>query len=154
VKFQLQRRRLLAAAAKWPLVLALVRESLAEPANTAHEIATFRQFSWLLFPFPQAGMEPYEKIAALVSREQPAVLSGIASTLDSQHTGRWLELPEEAQLRTLQGIESGEQFQQALGNVRGRLFADPAIWVHIGYEGSSLEFGGYANRGLDDIDWL
>jgi len=28
------------------------------------------------------------------------------------------------------------------------------VWKHIDYPGSSKEYGGYINRGFNDIDWL
>jgi len=31
---------------------------------------------------------------------------------------------------------------------------DPALWKTLGYQGSSIEHGGYLYRGFDDIDWL
>jgi hypothetical protein len=36
---------------------------------------------------------------------------------------------------------------------RDDLFSNRVVWARIGYEGSSLEFGGYVNRGLNDIDY-
>jgi hypothetical protein len=41
-----------------------------------------------------------------------------------------------------------------LQRTRDDLFNNPVVWAHIGYGGSSLQFGGYVNRGLNDIDWL
>jgi hypothetical protein len=28
------------------------------------------------------------------------------------------------------------------------------MWAHIDYPGPSLPFGGYVEKGFDDIDWL
>ena len=38
--------------------------------------------------------------------------------------------------------------------VRAELYYLPAVWALLGFEGSSVEFGGYVDRGFDDIDWL
>ena len=38
--------------------------------------------------------------------------------------------------------------------VRFGLYNNPAVWRHFGYEGPSAEFGGYINRGFNDIGWL
>jgi hypothetical protein len=55
-------------------------------------------------------------------------------------------------------VVADEVYAQAadglLADARDRLYALPAVWQAIGYPGSSLEFGGYRNRGYDDIDWL
>ena len=34
------------------------------------------------------------------------------------------------------------------------LYNQKAVWPIFGYEGSSFEFGGYIDRGFDDINWL
>lgn len=34
------------------------------------------------------------------------------------------------------------------------LFADPAVYVRFGYQGPSLEQGGYFERGFNDLAWL
>ena len=31
---------------------------------------------------------------------------------------------------------------------------DRQVWNQLGYQGSSIEQGGYLQRGFDDIDWL
>jgi hypothetical protein len=74
--------------------------------------------------------------------------------LDAAAGGSFLNLPETAQIERLQKIEAGEFFQFVYAAVRGRLFDDREVWTLLGYEGSSLEKGGYLNRGLNDIDWL
>jgi hypothetical protein len=34
------------------------------------------------------------------------------------------------------------------------LYSNPQVWPLFGYQGSSLEYGGYLERGFDDIAWL
>ena len=34
------------------------------------------------------------------------------------------------------------------------LYNNPLVWRHFGYEGPSAEFGGYIDRGFDDLTWL
>ena len=34
------------------------------------------------------------------------------------------------------------------------LYRNREVWQLVGYEGSSVEYGGYIDRGFDDIDWL
>jgi len=34
------------------------------------------------------------------------------------------------------------------------LYTDRKVWSELGYEGPSFKFGGYLERGFNDIDWL
>jgi hypothetical protein len=34
------------------------------------------------------------------------------------------------------------------------LYRNKQVWPKLGYEGPSFPFGGYLERGFDDIDWL
>jgi len=173
IKRGMGRRSLLAAVARLPVVitaayagilsrraLALGATADAEPALGAHELAVLQRFAWLLFPVPGLAQGPYEKVAAGIAvsvSEQPAQLAlvrdGIAQ-MDSTAGGSFLDLPEPAQVEHLHGIEADAFFQLVYTGTRSRLFDDREVWALIGYEGSSLEKGGYLNRGLADIDWL
>src|SRR5262245_3655147 len=80
---------------------------------------------------------------------------GVAS-LDSAAQGKWLDASDEVSLRTLQGMQATPFFQTVRGALIG---ADgpynlPDVWKRFGYQGSSWQFGGYLNRGFDDIAWL
>lgn len=163
------RRSLLAALGRLPLLLAgayaglLPRRTAAREAAMAlgpHELAVLERFAWLLFPIPEAPAAPYQRVAAAIAAavaNDPARLalagSGIAQ-LDAAAGGDFLGLAEAAQVERLRQIESGGFFQFLYEEVRNRLWDDREVWALIGYEGSSLEKGGYLNRGLADIDWL
>lgn len=167
------RRSLLAAVARLPVVitaayagllsrraLALGAAADASPALGSHELAVLQRFAWLLFPVQGLADGPYERVAAGIAAAaggQPAQFAllrdGIAQ-LDNAAGGSFLDLPEAAQVEQLKGIESGPFFQLVYAGTRSRLWDDREVWALIGYEGSSLEKGGYLNRGLADIDWL
>jgi hypothetical protein len=34
------------------------------------------------------------------------------------------------------------------------IFRNRFVWALLGYQGSSIEYGGYLERGFDDIGWL
>jgi hypothetical protein len=54
----------------------------------------------------------------------------------------------------LRSIEDSAFFQQIRGGLVTGLYNQKAVWPIFGYEGSSFEFGGYIDRGFDDITWL
>ena len=82
-------------------------------------------------------------IAALNAAAQG---KGFASYLD---TG-W----ERDRVEILRGMEDSAFFQQIRGGLVTGLYNQKAVWPIFGYEGSSFEFGGYIDRGFDDINWL
>jgi hypothetical protein len=79
--------------------------------------------------------------------------AGVAE-LDGALGVAWLDLSDGNKLKTLTAIESGEFFQTVRGTTIGTLYNDPLVWRHFGYEGSSWEFGGYIERGFNDLAWL
>jgi hypothetical protein len=179
--YNIGRRRLLAAIARLPALwiagwagllprFAPAQEASGDASGTAgqgkehelgmHDLAVLEQLAWLLFPIPELGAGPYQRvaagIAAAVRGQLPQftqVHEGIEQ-LDAAAGGSFLDLPEPAQVEQLQQIEAGEFFQFVYAAVRSGLFDDREVWALLGYEGSSLEKGGYLNRGLNDIDWL
>jgi hypothetical protein len=54
----------------------------------------------------------------------------------------------------MKSVESEPFFAAIQGGVMARFYNHPKVWEHIKYPGSSVEFGGYVDRGFDDIDWL
>ncbi len=76
------------------------------------------------------------------------------SGLDLATDGNWLGAMPGDQVAALRDIERSEFFKAVQEAVRASLYAHPAVWELIGFEGSSVEHGGYIDRGFDDIDWL
>ena len=74
--------------------------------------------------------------------------------LDAAANGDWLVASPDDQIGALRNVEGGDFFQTVKNEARTALYELPAVWTLIGYEGSSVEYGGYINRGFDDIDWL
>jgi len=88
------------------------------------------------------------------ARRKVAGADAGVSELDARQPGTWLELDQATQVAALRDLESGEFFQHVLQTTKMVLFNDPQVWAYLGYGGSSLDFGGYLGRGLNDIDWL
>ena len=129
-----------------------------EPLS-AHHVDTLRRVAFLLFPYPELGDAPYERVAGALTAGAGnvgtrALLDAGISELDARQAGTWLELDQPSQVAALRDFESGEFFQHALQTTKMVLFNDPQVWAFVGYGGSSLEFGGYRDHGLNDIDWL
>ena len=61
---------------------------------------------------------------------------------------------EEQRVTLLREIEQSEFFGKVRGDLLVSLYNNHDVWPKFGYEGSSAEYGGYINRGFNDLDWL
>lgn len=64
------------------------------------------------------------------------------------------QLIEKNRVRILKTIEKSPFFGFMYGETLGGLYGNPEIWKIFGFEGSSVEHGGYLERGFNDITWL
>ena len=55
---------------------------------------------------------------------------------------------------SLREVEKSRFFTLTYNETLAGLYGSKEVSRLLGYEGSSIEFGGYINRGFDDIDWL
>ena len=122
-----------------------------EQETAAPVQATLQRIAYLLFPFPEVGAEPYERVASTVTAAAEAdtrvaelVSKGLA-LLNSHATGPWLNLEEAQQLDSLKSMQGEPFFAYMLNTTKGQLFNDRTIWAHIGFD---------SNAPLNDIDWL
>ena len=68
--------------------------------------------------------------------------------------GNWLDASVDDKLGVMEALQDEAFFGQLLNAAIDAVYQDPAVYRRLGYEGSAIEFGGYLNRGFDDIDWL
>ncbi|MCA7083599.1 gluconate 2-dehydrogenase subunit 3 family protein [Cupriavidus sp. DB3] len=72
-----------------------------------------------------------------------------------KHGKPYAQLQDEAdRVALLKAIETTPFFEKVRGEMVTSLYDNKAVWPLLGYEGSSWEKGGYANRGFNDIDWI
>ncbi|MGO7335632.1 gluconate 2-dehydrogenase subunit 3 family protein [Rhizobium leguminosarum] len=78
------------------------------------------------------------------------------NTLSNEKFGMpYLQLSrEEDRVGLLKAIETTPFFQRLRGDLIMTLYNNKEVWPVLGYEGASVEYGGYIDRGFDDIDWL
>ena len=133
-------------------------ESRGEPDEET--MAAMVRMARLLFPHGAMSDEVYGDV--LESTLATTASDGsFAETLDAAETAlnaarsnHWADLNENEQIAVMREVEGEGFFAAIQGAVRGGLYFHRAFWQHIGYPGSAKEFGGYVNRGSDDIDWL
>ncbi len=134
-------------------------------ALTAPQLKTLVKMARDIYPHDVLGdvyyitaIKPWDKKAA----GDPAVkalLSDGVKRLDGDAHDRfktaYVDVPWEVDRVTLlQGIEHTDFFGKLRADLVVSLYNQHDLWPKFGYEGSSAEYGGYINRGFNDIDWL
>lgn len=127
---------------------------------SAHEGKTLLKVSRHIFPHPSladvyyAGVVDALDAEAAVNAETAGAIKEGVTALDAATTLSWLDLSEGYQLEILTAMESSPMFQKVKGTAVVALYNNPLVWRHFGYEGPSAQFGGYINRGFNDLRWL
>ena len=155
----LSRRAFLASAAGAAL-LAVVPACSPDTRRRELERRALVRLARLLYPHDALDDSVYaDALRPLLSRADRDVAlaadlrAGLAM-LDARAGGSWRAASPNVQLDALERLEEERFFQILRTAVRNRLYQHPVVWTLLGYEGSSLEFGGYLHRGFDDIAWL
>ena len=160
---ELSRQLLLGSAALTLSPLSLGAESIEALEFEALDPAAVRlltQTCRLLFPHDSLSQSVYlQAVKDLDSRiggdKEKAVLIGQAvEFLQGQTGGAWEKAGVEKQLAALRAGQQQPWFFFLRESAIESLYRNPVVWKLVGYEGSSIEFGGYLERGFDDIDWL
>lgn len=137
--------------AAWAIETAVLKpESMAALVQMARDI----------YPHDKVGDEYY--VIALKGYDSestaPTVESGIeklnararAAGYENYVSVGW----EEDRVAILRSIEEEAFFQQIRGGLVTGLYNQKEVWPIFGYEGASFEYGGYIDRGFNDINWL
>jgi hypothetical protein len=109
-----------------------------------------------LFPHDFLGDEQYLKIVgaldakASVEKDIAAITRAAVAAFPDEFTAME-EARREDYLRSLEGSPF---FRLVYQETLVGLYGDPTVASLLGYEGSSVEHGGYRERGFDDISWL
>ncbi len=110
--------------------------------------------------FPHAFIDDghYVRPLATLLTEQPALVRRGLEQLHQharQTAGRSFDdLDEAERVALLTEIENTPFFKAVRSSLMFGLYDNKALFPLFGYEGSSWEYGGYVNRGFDDLNWL
>jgi len=134
--------------------------ALSTKTLDAHTAETLLGVARAMFPHDRLGDQYYaavvEKLDAAATGD-PALRSLIAdgvARLDAARGMPWLKLSEGGRTAALKSLEATEFFAAVRTQTVDGLYGNPLVYRYFGYEGSSVEYGGYLERGFDDIGWL
>ena len=111
-----------------------------------------------IFPHDRLADLHYAKpLAALLDKQGALVRQGLQALQASareRHGKAFEALAENDRVALLRAIETGPFFREVRSALMFGIYDNKALFPLFGYEGSSVEKGGYVNRGFNDIDWL
>jgi len=108
-----------------------------------------------LFPHDMLGDRFYWPIVASIDTAmadgstQQSIRKGLAAL-----GAGFDELDQAGREVALGKLEGSPFFSLVYAETINGLYTNKELWQLFGYEGSSVEHGGYINRGFDSIDWL
>jgi hypothetical protein len=124
------------------------------------QAATLLAMARQLFPHDELGDQYYAAAVALLDEQAAAdpdlaaqLVAGVAS-LDGAMGMPFIKLSRGNQLKAIESLESTPFFATVRAATLGALYTDDVVTRQFGFEGSSVEHGGYINRGFDDLGWL
>jgi hypothetical protein len=160
------RRRFLVATIAYSGLLAtgagvtLLRASNAWAQSSNGHADELTRMARLLYPHDAIADDVYAEViddiltAAAADSSLSKSLADTVTALNAVQGGDWFEIDADDQIKAMKSVESEPFFAAIQGGVMARFYNHPKVWEHIKYPGSSVEFGGYVDRGFDDIDWL
>jgi hypothetical protein len=160
---QTTRRKFLVAALTLggaAATLPFLRSSQVWAASDTDMPAVMVKLARRLFPHEDMADAVYGEVVGQVLAtiaSDPAtagLIDGATQVLDSAGSGSWIDLAESEQLAVLRATENDPTVVGLRETVRFVFYQNESVWKHIDYPGSSKEFGGYIDRGFNDIDWL
>jgi hypothetical protein len=83
-----------------------------------------------------------------------AMLRDSVAKLGAPYGTAFHKLSPGNRLEAVKAAQGSEFFEAVRGATVWTLYSNPQVWPLFGYQGSSVEYGGYLERGFDDIAWL
>ena len=136
-----------------PGALAAVAAPDRRSATTAALLCTIFPHRALTDDFYRSVADRYLKEVAADPAAMKAHDLGLAE-LDGSHIAPFAELPAVIRRSLVEKVDQLPFFKALQWRGAEMIYRDPAVWKLVGYEGSSVEYGGYLERGFNDIDWL
>jgi len=140
--------------------LRVFADAKAGPGSTDRATETLVQVAYCILPLLDPSHPRYRAVADKVSGQASqvpqiaAMMESGISALNVAGKGDWLNLPPRERVGIIKTLEATPFFGYLHWNTSEIVMRDPALWQTLGYQGSSIEHGGYLHRGFDDIDWL
>ena len=122
---------------------------------TVSELETLSWIEYDLFPHDALPSELYIQVAqGILDLDSALVSDGLSQVQQATNNQAWIEVVESDRIEILRSLENSMFFALIRNTAIDVLYKTPEMFELLGYGGSAIEFGGYLNRGFDDIGWL
>ena len=134
--------------------------ALSTTALDTHTAQTLLVMTRQLFPHDRLGDQYYATVVEAVDKQAATdaalrkLLTDGVGRLDGARGIAWIQLSNGARNAVLKTEEASEFFSTVRTATINNLYTNPLVCRFFGFEGSSVEQGGYIERGFDDIGWL
>ena len=141
-------------------LVSLGGHSVADDTPGRHGGKVLSDVVYQLFPHERLSRDVYTQVTEQLgdgigqSAELTAMMDSAMEVLSGNSPENWFTLAERGKTEALEKIQHTPFFQFVLNEALSGVYRHPLTWELLSYEGSSLEFGGYIDRGFNDIDWL
>lgn len=143
-----------------PALLQANTAGVEDAAMSATDIASIAMYSYTLCPMLPPTDPHYREVAATVSqatrqnRATAALIRDGLNAINMPGKPLFIALVPDQRADIVRSQQGTPLFNYLHWLTAESVLRDPTLWKKIGYQGSAIEFGGYLNRGFDDIDWL
>ena len=134
--------------------------ALSTTAIDSHTAETLLVVARQLFPHDRLGDQYYAVMVDSLDKQaggdptlRKLLVDGVGR-LDSARGIAWVQLSNGARDAVLKSMEGSEFFATIRAATINNLYTNPLVYRFFGFEGSSVEHGGYIHRGFDDVGWL
>lgn len=124
------------------------------------QAATLLAMARHLYPHDQLGDQYYAAAVetldaqAADSSDLAAQLVDGMTRLDNATIMPFTKLSKGNQLQVIEGLQATPFFNTMRSATLGALYGNETVARDFGFEGSSVEHGGFVDRGFDDLGWL
>jgi hypothetical protein len=114
----------------------------------------------VIYPHESLSDQYYAQVVAALDQDAKgdetvaAMLKDGVAGLDQAGLVPFIELSPGNQRKVLDAIQDSDFFQAIRFKTIAVFYNNPVVWEAFGYEGESFEYGGYIERGFDDLGWL
>jgi hypothetical protein len=129
-------------------------------AIPASDAQTLLQALRVIYPHEALSDQYYAQVVAALDQDAKgdqavaALLKDGVAGLDQAGPVPFLELSPGNQQQALAAIDTSDFFQTVRFKTIAVLYNNPLVWEAFGYEGEAFAYGGYIERGFDDLGWL
>jgi hypothetical protein len=95
----------------------------------------------------------FDRMAA-TSPVAAAAFGDFVARVDGAMALPFAEMAETYRVQILRSLEGTGSFRVVQRSTVRFLYDDVEVWEAFGYEGASVQLGGYAKRGFNDLAWL